>query len=196
MGFQQQKQCRPATASSTEPLATQHIRDLNRKHPYLQDTDPYSEGMNLSRHAMLDAQSVAQNVKAHEHATLSTGPVPSQTCKCGCKHASTPALAVPPSPTPLQAPWPYHVWYTQPAIFNGTPFMPSPSVSVPSLSFEGTPAPAHTMWYLTPTNTAYPLEGWPYAQFYPPPTLLITLVRMFLLHDNIRFCPTALPPKN
>ena len=108
-GVQQRKRRHPATASSTEPLATQRIRELNCKRPRLQDKDPYSSGMNSGRHAAPDVQSVAQNAEARERATLGMGPALSQTCKRGCKCASTPALAIPPSPTPLQSPWPYHV---------------------------------------------------------------------------------------
>ena len=55
MGVQQRKWHHPTTASSTEPLATQHIRDLNCKCPHLQDSDPYSGGMNLGRHTTPDA---------------------------------------------------------------------------------------------------------------------------------------------
>ena len=172
MGIQRWKRRRPTNASSTKPSATQRIGDLNRKRPRLQDTDPYSGGMNSGRHAASDAQSAAQNAEARERATLGVGPVPSHTRKRGRKRADPPALAVPPSPTPLQAPWPYHAWFTQPATFSGAASTPGPSASAPSPSFEGTPAPANGAWYLAPGATAYPLGGypahWPYAQFYPP----------------------------
>ncbi|KAN0132744.1 hypothetical protein V8E53_009415, partial [Lactarius tabidus] len=89
MGVQQRKRRRPATASTTEPSATQHIGELNRKCPRLQDKDPYSGGMNLGRHTVPDAQSMAQNVEARERAALGTGPVLSQARKRGHKRAVT-----------------------------------------------------------------------------------------------------------
>ena len=82
--------------SSFKPLATQHIREFNHKWPCLQDKDPHSVDMNSGRHAVLNVQSMAQNAEAQECATLGMGPVPSQTCQCSHKCASTPA----PSPTP------------------------------------------------------------------------------------------------
>ena len=149
MGVQRQKQCHPATTSSTEPSATQHIGELNHKRPCLQDKDPYSGGMNLGRHTAPDAQSAAQNTEARECTTLGAGPVLSQTRK----RAGTPALAIPPSPSPLQSPWPYYAWHAQPATFNAAASTPGP-------------------FYPAPAATAYPPGGytthWPYGQFYSP----------------------------
>ena len=157
MGVQRQKRRRPATEPSTELSATQRIGELNRKRPRLQDSNPYSGGMNSGRHAAPDALSAAQNAKARDRATLGAGPVLSHTRKRGRKHAGTPAPTAPPPPTPLQPPWlphpglPYHAWYTQPATFNSA----GTSTAVP-----------------LPLTSAYPLGGytthWPYAQYYLP----------------------------
>ncbi|KAN0128833.1 hypothetical protein V8E53_013331 [Lactarius tabidus] len=93
------------------------------------------------------------------------GPVLSQARKCGRKRAGTPALALPPSPSPLQS-WPpphlpYHVWYTQPATFNAAASMPSPTYEGTSTAVATPPAPAHAVWYPAPAPTAaaYPLGG-------------------------------------
>jgi hypothetical protein len=178
MGVQRRKRHRPATASTTEPSATQRIGELNRKCPRLQDKDPYSGGMNSGRHAAPDAQSTAQNVEARERAALGAGPVLSQARKRGRKCAGTPALALPPSPSPLQS-WPpphspYHTWYTQPATFNAAASTPGPTYEGTSTAVATPPAPAHAAWYPAPAAAAYPLGGggytahWPYGQFYPP----------------------------
>ncbi|KAN0125310.1 hypothetical protein V8E53_015620 [Lactarius tabidus] len=118
------------------------------------------------------------NVEAQSCTALGVGPVLSQARKRGCKHTGTPALALPPSPSPLQPPssWLphllYHVWYTQPATFNAAASTPSPSFEGTSTTVAPPPAPAHTVWYPAPAAAA-PLGGcytghWPYGQFYPP----------------------------
>ena len=141
-----------ATSTSPEPPAVQRIGNSNRKKPRLQDTDPYSGGVNLGRNAVPDAQSAAQNAAARARTTAAANgaePTPSQPCKCGRKCVGTPAPSVPPSPSQLH------------------PYIPHPAL----------PSPTQPPWYPMPAYTPgmyaqipyYPYWGYgPYGHFPPP----------------------------